>query len=96
MHGRREGICKVICFSPKHNATLPDMSVDEITKVVRVWRKEHEELGRLDFINYVQIFENKGGMMGCSNPHPHCQACMHILPVQSHETGNWLVRCTYI
>lgn len=67
------GACKVICFSPKHNATLPDMTVGEITEVVRVWRREYEALGRLDYINYVQIFENKGSMMGCSNPHPHCQ-----------------------
>lgn len=49
------------------------MTVDEIAEVVRVWRNQYEELGELDYINYVQIFENKGAMMGCSNPHPHCQ-----------------------
>ncbi|WP_317046539.1 UDP-glucose--hexose-1-phosphate uridylyltransferase [Adhaeribacter arboris] len=67
------GICKVICFSPRHDLTLPDMEVADIRKVVDLWQREYEELGQLDFINYVQIFENKGIIMGCSNPHPHGQ-----------------------
>ncbi|SEI53987.1 UDPglucose--hexose-1-phosphate uridylyltransferase [Dyadobacter sp. SG02] len=67
------GICKVICFSPRHDLTLADMDVTDIRKVVDVWRAEYAALGALDFINYVQIFENKGAMMGCSNPHPHGQ-----------------------
>ncbi|QNF32471.1 UDP-glucose--hexose-1-phosphate uridylyltransferase [Adhaeribacter swui] len=67
------GICKVICFSPRHDLTLPDMAVADIRKVVDLWQNEYEELGKLDFINYVQIFENKGIIMGCSNPHPHGQ-----------------------
>ncbi len=67
------GICKVICFSPRHDLTLPDMALSEIKQVVDVWQQEYETLGRLDFINYVQIFENKGAVMGCSNPHPHGQ-----------------------
>ncbi|MDQ4139561.1 MAG: UDP-glucose--hexose-1-phosphate uridylyltransferase [Bacteroidota bacterium] len=67
------GICKVICFSPRHDLTLPDMEVADIRKVVDLWQREYEELGKLDFINYVQIFENKGIIMGCSNPHPHGQ-----------------------
>ena len=68
-----KGLCRVICFSPKHNLTLPEMSTDTIKKVVDVWQKEYIEIGGLDFINYVQIFENKGSVMGCSNPHPHGQ-----------------------
>ncbi|MER2997575.1 UDP-glucose--hexose-1-phosphate uridylyltransferase [Pontibacter populi] len=67
------GISKVICFSPRHDLTLADMEVADIRKVVDLWQQEYEELGRLDFINYVQIFENKGAVMGCSNPHPHGQ-----------------------
>jgi len=67
------GICKVICFSPDHSKSLADMSVEEILSVVELWRLEYRELGSLDFINHVQIFENKGAIMGCSNPHPHGQ-----------------------
>ncbi|MDT0622312.1 UDP-glucose--hexose-1-phosphate uridylyltransferase [Croceitalea vernalis] len=68
-----QGICKVICFSPDHSKSLANMDVASITKVVEVWQKEYKELGAIDFINYVQIFENKGAVMGCSNPHPHGQ-----------------------
>ncbi|MDF9800517.1 UDPglucose--hexose-1-phosphate uridylyltransferase [Catalinimonas alkaloidigena] len=68
-----KGICRVICFSPRHDLTLPQMEVAEIVKVVELWQKEFEELGSHPEINYVQIFENKGQMMGCSNPHPHGQ-----------------------
>ena len=67
------GICKVICFSPDHSKSLADMSVSEIQKVVFAWQKEYTELSENPKINYVQIFENKGSVMGCSNPHPHGQ-----------------------
>ncbi len=68
-----KGICKVICFSPDHSLTVPEMEVEDIRKVVDLWVDEYEELGAKDFINHVQIFENKGSIMGCSNPHPHGQ-----------------------
>ncbi len=68
-----KGICKVVCFSPDHSLTLPLMEVEDITEVIKTWKKEFQELGSHDFINYVQIFENKGAIMGCSNPHPHGQ-----------------------
>uniref|UniRef100_A0A2B4S082 Galactose-1-phosphate uridylyltransferase n=1 Tax=Stylophora pistillata TaxID=50429 RepID=A0A2B4S082_STYPI len=68
-----KGICKVVCFSPDHSKTLADMEVSNIAKVVKVWQEEYQKLGAIDFINYVQIFENKGVVMGCSNPHPHGQ-----------------------
>lgn len=68
-----QGICKVICFSPDHSITLPLMSVSAIEKVVYTWMSEYALLSKLDDINYVQIFENKGEIMGCSNPHPHGQ-----------------------
>lgn len=67
------GICKVICFSPRHDVTVPEMEVSEIKKVVDLWTSEYQSIGANDFVNYVQIFENKGSVMGCSNPHPHGQ-----------------------
>jgi len=67
------GICKVICFSPDHSKSLAEMSITAIEKVVDTWKHEYELLGKEDNINYVQIFENKGSVMGCSNPHPHGQ-----------------------
>ncbi|UAM98327.1 UDP-glucose--hexose-1-phosphate uridylyltransferase [Polaribacter litorisediminis] len=67
------GICKVICFSPDHSKSLAEMAVEDIKKVVQAWQKEYTTLGEIEGINYVQIFENKGAVMGCSNPHPHGQ-----------------------
>ncbi len=68
-----KGICRVICFSPRHDLTLPEMEIEQIRKVVDLWVNEYRELGEKPFINYVQIFENKGEIMGCSNSHPHGQ-----------------------
>jgi len=67
------GICKVICFSPLHDLTLAEMELPQIEEVVDLWVKEYKELGEKEFINYVQIFENRGEVMGSSNPHPHGQ-----------------------
>jgi len=67
------GICRVICFSPNHALTLAEMEVPAIKKVVDLWQEQYLDLGSKDFIKNVQIFENKGGIMGCSNPHPHGQ-----------------------
>jgi len=67
------GFCKVICFSPRHDLTIPEMKVENIKKVVDLWSDEYEKIGALDYIKHVQIFENKGDIMGCSNPHPHGQ-----------------------
>lgn len=68
-----QGICKVICFSPDHSKSLAEMAVEDIQKVVFAWQNEYASLGKNKNINYVQIFENKGAVMGCSNPHPHGQ-----------------------
>ncbi|XP_027471533.1 galactose-1-phosphate uridylyltransferase isoform X2 [Zalophus californianus] len=65
------GACKVMCFHPWSDVTLPLMSVPEIRTVIDAWAAVTEELGAR--YPWVQIFENKGAMMGCSNPHPHCQ-----------------------
>lgn len=67
------GICRVICFSPRHDLTISNMELEDVTRVVQVWIDQYKELGSLDWINHVQIFENRGEMMGASNPHPHCQ-----------------------
>jgi UDPglucose--hexose-1-phosphate uridylyltransferase len=67
------GICKVICFSPRHDMTLPQMNIDNIEKVIELWQREFATLSHNPSIKYIQIFENKGEIMGCSNPHPHGQ-----------------------
>ena len=67
------GTCRVMCFSPRHDLTLASMSVPEIDAVVRTWTDQTRELSRLEGIHHIQIFENRGEMMGASNPHPHCQ-----------------------
>lgn len=67
------GLCKVICFSPRHDLTISLMEVEKITEVVKTWQDEYKELGNIDYINHIQIFENRGAVMGCSNPHPHGQ-----------------------
>ncbi|MBS1705580.1 MAG: UDP-glucose--hexose-1-phosphate uridylyltransferase [Armatimonadetes bacterium] len=65
------GECWVICFSPRHDLTLPEMEVSDIAAVVRTWQRMAQQLG--EQYTWVQIFENKGDVMGCSNPHPHGQ-----------------------
>ncbi|MDC8103547.1 UDP-glucose--hexose-1-phosphate uridylyltransferase [Chryseobacterium sp. PTM-20240506] len=67
------GINRVVCFSEDHSLTLPEMSVEQIKNVVDAWQAQFIELAAFDHINYIQIFENKGSIMGCSNPHPHGQ-----------------------
>ena len=66
-----QGTCRVICFSPRHDLTLPEMPVEDIRRVVEVWIEQVEQLGG-DY-SWVQVFENKGAIMGSSNPHPHGQ-----------------------
>jgi UDPglucose--hexose-1-phosphate uridylyltransferase len=82
------GICKVICFSPRHDLTMARMSRNEIAKVVQLWIGEQREIGALDYISYVQIFENRGALMGCSQPHPHGQIWSneHIPDLPARET----------
>jgi UDPglucose--hexose-1-phosphate uridylyltransferase len=75
------GICRVVCYSPRHDLTLARMSNDEIGKVIDVWIEQCEDLGSRKEIQYVQIFENRGAMMGASNPHPHGQIwANHTVP----------------
>jgi UDPglucose--hexose-1-phosphate uridylyltransferase len=67
------GLCKVVCFSPRHDLTLPELPVADIDRVLETWARESAILGAREDIACVQVFENKGELMGCSNPHPHSQ-----------------------
>ena len=67
------GICRVICFSPRHDLIIPRMSLKDVRKVVDAWIEQYQELGARSLVNWIQIFENQGAMMGASSPHPHCQ-----------------------
>ena len=82
------GTSRVICFSPDHAKTLPLLSDEEIIAVVKTWMREAADLGQ----SYpsVQIFENKGAVMGCSNPHPHGQiwAQQHLPTLVAKEDDN--------
>jgi UDPglucose--hexose-1-phosphate uridylyltransferase len=84
------GRCRVLCFSPRHDITLAEMTAKEIRPVVDAWAAEFDALGSEPAIGYVQVFENKGAMMGCSNPHPHCQvwATSHVpfIPARKRAT----------
>jgi UDPglucose--hexose-1-phosphate uridylyltransferase len=74
------GICRVLCFDPRHDLTLATMTAAAIRNVVDTWTAQVRELGALDWVNYIEVFENRGAMMGASNPHPHGQiwATEHI------------------
>jgi len=67
------GICRVVCFSPRHDLTVSRMSPAELRAVVNVWAEQFTSLYALEWVRHVQIFENRGALMGASNPHPHCQ-----------------------
>jgi UDPglucose--hexose-1-phosphate uridylyltransferase len=88
LHAERErGRCKVLCFHPDHSLTLPRMELADIRRVVDAWTEEYISLGQQPELSYVQIFENRGAMMGASNPHPHCQiwATEHIPDEPANE-----------
>ena len=67
------GLCRVVCFSPRHDLTLPELDPGQIEGVLGAWTEETRDLGARDTLQWVQVFENKGELMGCSNPHPHSQ-----------------------
>lgn len=84
------GLARVLCFSPRHDLTLALMETADIRKVVDAWAGQYQELGQHDFINYVQIFENRGAAMGASNPHPHGQiwAQEHLPDIPAKELSH--------
>lgn len=67
------GKCRVVVYTPDHSKTMADLNKNEIVQIINAWKNEYRELGNDPKINHVQIFENKGEIMGCSNPHPHGQ-----------------------
>src|SRR5215470_4612224 len=67
------GLCRVLCFSPRHDLTVPRMNPHELRGVVDAWTEQYSELAQIPWVRHVQIFENRGELMGASNPHPHCQ-----------------------
>jgi UDPglucose--hexose-1-phosphate uridylyltransferase len=67
------GLARVVCYSPKHNFTLAELDVSEIEELLKVWRAQYAELGARPEVQHVLVFENKGDVVGVSNPHPHCQ-----------------------
>jgi UDPglucose--hexose-1-phosphate uridylyltransferase len=100
------GSCRVVCFSPDHSLTLSRMRPDAIQDVVETWTEQYLDLGAIDCIRSVQIFENRGDVMGASNPHPHCQIwASESLPNELakeetsqrryHERGNCML-CDYV
>lgn len=79
-----QGTCRVICFSPDHSKTLPELSVPSIQDIIKTWITQLNELGKI--YKWVQLFENKGAMMGCSNPHPHGQIwSSNFIPNEIHK-----------
>ena len=65
------GCARVICFSPKHHLSMAEMNKVDILSIIKEWINQMIDLDKLGYVNYVQLFENKGAVMGCSNPHPH-------------------------
>src|SRR5579859_7442747 len=82
------GTARVVCFTPRHDLTLAEMATGTIRQVVEAWVEQYQELAQKPYIAYVQIFENRGAMMGASNPHPHGQiwATEHIPDEPAIET----------
>jgi UDPglucose--hexose-1-phosphate uridylyltransferase len=67
------GVARVVCYSPRHDVTLADLDVDAVDALLRTWQEQMRELAAHPDVNFVLIFENKGEVVGVSNPHPHCQ-----------------------
>jgi UDPglucose--hexose-1-phosphate uridylyltransferase len=84
------GICRVLCFSPRHDLTVPRMSLRELRRVIDAWADQFSALAHTPWIRHIQIFENRGELMGASNPHPHCQiwatASLPNLPARENES----------
>lgn len=87
------GVCRVVCFSPRHDLTISNMLHTDLRRVVDAWVAQFAELGARPEINYVQIFENRGAMMGASNPHPHGQIwASHSIPNEIAKEQESLAR----
>jgi len=74
------GLCRVLCFSPRHDLTVPRMNAQDLRGVVDAWIEQFSLLAQIPWVRHVQIFENRGELMGASNPHPHCQIWANATP----------------
>ena len=82
------GLCRVVCFSPRHDLTLAGLEPAVLRRLVDLWAEQYVELGGRPDVEHVQIFENRGAMMGCSNPHPHGQIwAQRSVPLQVEREG---------
>ena len=85
-----QGICRVLCFSPRHDLTVPRMNAQELRSVIDAWTEQFSSLVQIPWVRHVQIFENRGELMGASNPHPHCQiwgnATLPNLPAREDDS----------
>jgi UDPglucose--hexose-1-phosphate uridylyltransferase len=68
-----DGLARVVCYHPRHDLTLAEMDVDGIERLLECWQQQYRELGARPEVAHVLVFENKGEVVGVSNPHPHCQ-----------------------
>ena len=102
-----KGICRVLCFSPRHDLTIPRMKHPEVRLVIDAWSEQFSELCSLPWVRHVQIFENRGALMGASNPHPHCQiwanetlpnvpAREHAAFCEYHQSHGACLLCAYL
>jgi UDPglucose--hexose-1-phosphate uridylyltransferase len=84
------GTCRVLCFSPRHDLTLAEMTPLQIAQVIRLWRDEYDRFKTMGYVRHVMTFENKGEQMGASNPHPHGQiwsaASIPAIPAREIES----------
>jgi UDPglucose--hexose-1-phosphate uridylyltransferase len=100
------GICRVVCFSPRHDLTLGEMPPDAVRRVVDTWTDQYVDLGAVEWVSHVLVFENRGAMMGASNPHPHGQIWANeVLPneparelhqQQAYAVGGGCLLCDYL
>jgi len=100
------GICRVVCFSPRHDLTLGDMGQDALGRVIDTWTEQYTSLGGIDWVRHVLIFENRGASMGASNPHPHGQIwanerlpnepARELARQRAHAEGGGCLLCDYL
>ena len=82
-----QGICEVVIYTPDHEATFADLSVTKLEQLIQVWTSRYQQLGSLDYVDYVYIFENKGEVIGVTLRHPHGQiySFPYVPPIVQRE-----------
>ena len=72
-NARAHGVARVVCYTPRHDMTLAELELDQVVALLSTWQEQYRDLGARPEVNHVLMFENKGEVVGVSNPHPHCQ-----------------------